>query len=163
VDFVYHKQKYRFSRVILVERGKKINLILLFKNLELNQRTHFDCCQNLSQKNYCFLFHSKQYPDQNGACMEARVVTKHPSCYLNSDCQSYHAESSCVHPFSSDNITRLIRLAHTNGPPILFVGSIHEIYRTSKKLKIISGLFFFALSQVIKKRKNRIILMSSNK
>ena len=65
--------------------------------------------------------------------MEARVVTKHPTCLLNSDCQNYHSDSSCVHPFSSDNITRLIRIVHTNGPPILFVGSIHEIYRTSKQ------------------------------
>ncbi|CAF1571222.1 unnamed protein product [Adineta ricciae] len=99
-------------------------------HIELNQTSHHDCCQNLSQKNYCFLFHSKQYPDQNGACMEARVVIKHSSCLVNSDCQSYHEDASCIHPFSSDNITRLIRIAHSNGPPILFVGSIHEIYRT---------------------------------
>ncbi|CAF1233906.1 unnamed protein product [Adineta steineri] len=99
-------------------------------HIELNQTTHYDCCQNLSQKNYCFLYHSKQYPDQNGACMEARIVTKHPPCFLNSDCHSYNNDASCIHPFSADNITRLIRIAHSNGPPILFVGSIHEIYRT---------------------------------
>jgi hypothetical protein len=65
--------------------------------------------------------------------MEARIVTKHPTCLLNSDCQSYHSDSSCVHPLSTDNITRLIRIVHSNGLPILFVGSIHEIYRTSKQ------------------------------
>ncbi|CAF0955691.1 unnamed protein product [Rotaria magnacalcarata] len=99
-------------------------------HIELNQRINFDCCQNLSQKNYCFLYHSKQYPDHNGACMEARIVTKHPSCLINSDCQSYSGDASCVHPFSFDNVTRLIRIAHSSGPAILFVGSIHEIYRT---------------------------------
>jgi hypothetical protein len=66
--------------------------------------------------------------------MEARVVIKHPTCVVNNDCQSYNSDSSCVHPFSSDNITRLIRIVHNNGPPILFVGSIHEIYRTSKNI-----------------------------
>lgn len=64
--------------------------------------------------------------------MEARIVTKHPTCVLNSDCQSSSSDASCVHPFSADNITRLIRIAHSHGPSILFVGSIHEIYRTSK-------------------------------
>jgi hypothetical protein len=67
--------------------------------------------------------------------MEARIVTKHPTCLLNSDCQSYNSDSSCVHPFSSDNITRLIRISHSQGPIILFVGSINEISRTSKKKK----------------------------
>jgi hypothetical protein len=71
--------------------------------------------------------------------MEARSVIKHPSCLLNSDCQRQGSDSSCVHPFSSDNITRLIRIIHNNGPPILFVGSINEIYRTSKK-KILFGI-----------------------
>jgi hypothetical protein len=33
-------------------------------DLELNQTSHHDCCQNLSQRNYCFLYHAKQYPDQ---------------------------------------------------------------------------------------------------
>ncbi|CAF3695094.1 unnamed protein product [Rotaria sordida] len=99
-------------------------------HIELNQSIHYDCCQNLSQKNYCFLYHSKQYPDNNGGCMEARIVTKHPSCLINSDCQSYNGDSSCVHPFSQDNVTRLIRITHSSGPTILFVGSIHEIYRT---------------------------------
>ena len=59
------------------------------------------------------------------------MVTKHSTCFLNSDCQSYSNDASCVRPFSTDNITRLIRIAHSHGPPILFVGSIHEIYRTS--------------------------------
>ena len=55
------------------------------------------------------------------------MVTKHPSCLLNSDCQSYNSDSSCVHPFSADNITRLIRIAHSQGPVILFVGSVSEL------------------------------------
>ncbi len=65
--------------------------------------------------------------------MEARTVTKHPSCLFNSDCQYQSSDSSCVHPFSADNITRLIRIAHNQGPLILFVGSINELSRTSKK------------------------------
>jgi hypothetical protein len=118
--------------------------------LEFNQTINHDCCQNLSQKNYCFLYHSKQHPYQvsvfstiitnliilsiqNGACMEARSVTQHPPCILTSDCQHQSGDSSCVHPFTADNITRLIRISHSQGPAILFVGSINEIYRTSKK------------------------------
>lgn len=73
--------------------------------------------------------------------MEARVVTKHPSCLINSDCLSYNNDASCVHPFSFDNVTRLIRIGHSSGPPILFVGTIHEIYRTSK-INILHATFF---------------------
>ncbi|CAF2759839.1 unnamed protein product [Rotaria sp. Silwood2] len=101
-------------------------------HIEFNQTSNYDCCQNLSQKNYCFLYHSKQHLTQNGACMEARSVTNHPPCLLNSDCQRQGNDVSCVHPFSSDNITRLIRIVHSQGPPILFVGSINEIYQTVK-------------------------------
>jgi hypothetical protein len=68
---------------------------------------------------------------QNGACMEARNVIKHSSCLFNSDCQYQGGDSSCVHPFSADNITRLIRISHSQGPIILFVGSIKEISQTS--------------------------------
>lgn len=70
--------------------------------------------------------------------MEARSVTKHPTCFINDDCQNDNSDSSCVHPFSADNLTRLIRIAHSSGPPILFVGTIHEIYRTSKRKCFIS-------------------------
>jgi hypothetical protein len=72
--------------------------------------------------------------------MEARSVIKHPSCLFNSDCQYQSSDSSCVHPFSTDNITRLIRISHSQGPIILFVGSINEISRTSKKMKQLSFL-----------------------
>jgi len=74
--------------------------------------------------------------------MEARSVIKHPSCVFNSDCQYQSSDSSCVHPFSADNITRLIRISHSQGPIILFVGSINEISRTSKIMEPLS--FFFA-------------------
>ncbi|CAF1047392.1 unnamed protein product [Adineta ricciae] len=97
---------------------------------EYNQTINHDCCQNLSQKNYCFLYHLKQHSSEIGACMEARTVTQHPVCFLNSDCQRYGSDSSCVYPFTADNITRLIRISHSQGPSILFVGSINEIYRT---------------------------------
>ncbi|CAF3510994.1 unnamed protein product [Adineta steineri] len=103
---------------------------LLSSHIELNQTSNYDCCQNLSQKNYCFLYHSEQDSHQNGACMEARSVTKYNSCLLNSDCQIQGNDFLCVHPFSADNITRLIRISHNQGPVILFVGSINEIYRT---------------------------------
>ncbi|CAF1154547.1 unnamed protein product [Rotaria sp. Silwood1] len=103
---------------------------LLSNHIEFNQTSNYDCCQNLFQKNYCFLYHSKQHIHQNGACMEARSVTNHPPCLLNSDCQRQGNDASCVHPFSIDNITRLIRIVHNQGPPILFVGSINEIYQT---------------------------------
>jgi len=66
--------------------------------------------------------------------MEVRNVIKHPSCLLHSDCQYQGSDSSCVHPFSADNITRLIRIAHSQGPIILFVGSITELSRTSNEL-----------------------------
>lgn len=65
--------------------------------------------------------------------MEARRVTNYPSCLIDGDCQ--HAgknDASCLHPFSMDNQTRLIRIGHSDGPPILFVGLIGELYRTSE-------------------------------
>ncbi len=33
---------------------------LLSSHIEYNQTNNYDCCQNLSQKNYCFLYQSKQ-------------------------------------------------------------------------------------------------------
>ncbi len=63
--------------------------------------------------------------------MEVRNIIKHPSCLFNSDCQYQSIDSSCIHPFSADNITRLIRISHNQGPVILFVGSINEISQTS--------------------------------
>ncbi|UJR22518.1 hypothetical protein I4U23_025568 [Adineta vaga] len=103
---------------------------LLSNHIEFNQTINYDCCQNFSQKNYCFLYHSKQYSYQNGACMEARTITQHPPCLLNSDCQRHGSDASCVYPFTADNITRLVRISHNQGRAILFVGSINEIYRT---------------------------------
>ena len=70
--------------------------------------------------------------------MEARSVTNRPPCLLNSDCQRYGDDVLCVRPFSNDYITRLIRIVHNQGPPILFVGSINEIYRTSRKRILVS-------------------------
>ena len=97
--------------------------------LEFNQSSAYDCCQNLSPKNYCFLYRSPSAPltGQNGACMEARRVSNYPSCLLESDCQA-----SCLRPFSMDNRTRLMRIGHSDGPPILFVGAIGELYRSSE-------------------------------
>ncbi|CAF1538868.1 unnamed protein product, partial [Didymodactylos carnosus] len=66
----------------------------------------------------------------NGGCLVARYVTDHPSCLFNSDCQGVRPDSSCLHPFSADNYTRLIRILHTKGPPILFVGDVHELHRS---------------------------------
>ncbi|CAF1368829.1 unnamed protein product, partial [Didymodactylos carnosus] len=99
-------------------------------HIELNQSSNHDCCKNISDTNYCFLYHSKQYPDLNGGCLVARYVTDHPSCLFNSDCQGVRPDSSCLHPFSADNYTRLIRILHTKGPPILFVGDVHELHRS---------------------------------
>lgn len=64
--------------------------------------------------------------------MEVRNVIKYPWCFDSRDCLSHATDSFCVHPFSSDNITRLIRIAHSQGPIILFVGSVSELSRTSK-------------------------------
>jgi hypothetical protein len=64
--------------------------------------------------------------------MEARSVTNRPPCLFDNECLRQSGDSVCVHPFSSDNITRLIRISHSQGPSILFVGSINEISRTSK-------------------------------
>lgn len=86
--------------------------------------------------------------------MEARSVTSHPPCLLNSDCHWKGNDASCVHPFSIDNVTRLIRIGHNQGPPILFVGSINELYQTSEKQK------FFYLHLDIKTDSIFIIIKS---
>ena len=67
--------------------------------------------------------------------MEVRNVIKYPSCLVSSDCSSHAIDSFCLHPFSADNITRLIRIAHSQGPVILFVGSVNELSRTSLQQK----------------------------
>jgi hypothetical protein len=86
--------------------------------------------------------------------MEVRNVIKHPTCLLQSDCQYQGSDSFCVHPFSADNITRLIRIAHSQGPVILFVGSINEISRTSneefsKSLYSKIEFFFFSYYSIL--------------
>lgn len=80
--------------------------------------------------------------------MGARNVIKHRSCLSNNDCQNENLDSFCVHPFSSDNITRLLRITHDQGPTILFVGSITEISQTSmiaKKRRRRSDFFYIFL------------------
>lgn len=48
---------------ITTKKKHKRFMKIIFINLELNQGINYDCCQNLSQKNYCFLHQSKQYPE----------------------------------------------------------------------------------------------------
>ena len=53
------------------------------------------------------------------------------SCRNSEECEGI-ADSTCVQPFSTDNRTRLIRIGHSDGPTVLFVGSIEEVARTGK-------------------------------
>ncbi len=66
--------------------------------------------------------------------MPARYVTDRKPCVKNSDCTNKifsQDESSCVAPVW-DNTTRLIRILHDQGQPVLYVGSLKELIYSSK-------------------------------
>jgi hypothetical protein len=50
------------------------------------------------------------------------------SCYTNSDCEI--SAYSCLQPIG-DNSTKLIKIDHNHGDPILFVGSLEELIYSS--------------------------------
>lgn len=121
-------ESYRYANFSI----EIISNIFSFENLEYNQTTNHDCCQNLSEKLYCFLYQPDSSSiNPSGACLAARTAINHPTCFSNADCQQLTSDSFCLRPFSADNVTRLIRISHDQGPTILFVGSIIEISRTS--------------------------------
>ena len=66
--------------------------------------------------------------------MPARYVTDKKSCTRNSDCTNNiftQDEVSCVVPVW-ENTTKLIRILHDKGPPVLYVGSLRELIYSSK-------------------------------
>lgn len=67
--------------------------------------------------------------------MPARYVTDKKACTQNSDCTNNNIftqdEVSCVVPVW-DNTTKLIRILHDKGQPVLYVGSLKELIYSSK-------------------------------
>jgi len=114
---------------------------VLSTRLQSNQNTSFDCCENQSSKNYCFLYQTSSN-ERNGVCAEVRKLLDFPSCFATSDCSKID-RSVCLQPFSSDNQTRLIQIGHSEGPKVLFVGSIEELARTVSIQSFQSTSFFF--------------------
>jgi hypothetical protein len=87
-----------------------------------------ECCNlNSTNSNYCFKWNdldNKYY-----ACLPARLVTEKISCKFDLDCVN-NKEEYCIKPVSS-NDTKLVKISHDQGNPILYVGSIKELIYSS--------------------------------
>lgn len=96
-----------------------------------------ECCNaTTATSNYCFkwlkpgqdIFHRQKHY----SCLPARYVTEQKSCHDHYDCLHTDPDSKtvCIKAVS-DNSTRLIRITHDQGKPILYVGSIKELIYSS--------------------------------
>ncbi|XP_071503869.1 membrane-bound transcription factor site-2 protease-like [Diadema antillarum] len=82
-----------------------------------------DCCRNDSISELCFSYHlgeDADKPEKMFTCLEARPVAELPRCRKASDCLQTR-KTVCLRP-SLDNSSRLLRIAHNSGPPVLYVG-----------------------------------------
>ncbi|XP_054753404.2 membrane-bound transcription factor site-2 protease-like [Lytechinus pictus] len=82
-----------------------------------------ECCRNDSVAELCFSYRlgeEAEKPEKMYACLEARPVIELPRCHKASDCLQTR-KMVCLHP-SLDNSSRLLRVAHNSGPPVLYVG-----------------------------------------
>ncbi len=94
-----------------------------------------ECCHlNTTDTNYCFKWSSAKEPifdtniKRHYACLSARIVTGKLPCKRDLKCDT---ESVCVMPVS-DNTTKLVKISHDSGTPVLYVGSISELIYSSK-------------------------------
>jgi hypothetical protein len=113
-----------------------INFIFYPKQLMIEQFDNElnECCQsNDTKTNYCFKWKSNFFDKQHYGCLPARFSTENDKlpCKTNQDCNggildSKRMKNVCIHPVW-DNFTRLIRIEHSMGDSILYVGSTKEL------------------------------------
>lgn len=95
------------------------NTVQLYKGLG----GQVECCRNDSASDLCFYYQigsSQENIQKKYQCLTARKTTEAARCHKNSDCLQVR-KTVCVHP-SLDNTSRLIRVLHDKGPPVLYVG-----------------------------------------
>eukprot|EP00112_Aurelia_sp_Birch-Aquarium-sp1_P005775 Seg1654.8 transcript_id=Seg1654.8/GoldUCD/mRNA.D3Y31 product="Membrane-bound transcription factor site-2 protease" protein_id=Seg1654.8/GoldUCD/D3Y31 len=83
-----------------------------------------ECCDGSSPSKFCFSHDILEA--RSHSCLQARsfVVNQSP-CYSNKDCKSLAARI-CVIPKTGEG-NRFIRISHTQGQDILFVGNPYEL------------------------------------
>ncbi|PIK58428.1 putative membrane-bound transcription factor site-2 protease, partial [Apostichopus japonicus] len=82
-----------------------------------------ECCRNDSASDLCFYYKigsSAENLEKIYQCLTARKTTEAPRCQRNSDCLQVR-KTVCLYP-SLDNSSRLIRVLHDKGPPVIYVG-----------------------------------------
>lgn len=103
-----------------------------------------ECCHlNSTVSNYCFKWNNLNEPIFNKhkrhyACLPARYVTDKTTCFSGLECGPNVSqtdgqngqETICVKPVS-DNSTKLVKIVHDRGAPVLYVGSVDELIYSS--------------------------------
>lgn len=97
-----------------------------------------ECCSsNITTSSFCFKWENSKNKILNEisqnkrhfSCLPARHVTNKATCLSNIDCMK-NADAKlkviCVKPIS-DNSTKLVKIMHNEGGPVLYVGSINEL------------------------------------
>jgi len=91
-----------------------------------------ECCHlNSTATNYCFKWASYKENKRHYACLPARFVTEKAACVEDAECGIGTSDSVCAKPVS-DNSTKLVKITHDSGSPVLYVGSISELIYSSK-------------------------------
>lgn len=91
-----------------------------------------ECCHlNSTATNYCFKWASYKENKKHYACLPARFVTEKAACVEEAECGIGTSNSVCAKPVS-DNSTKLVKITHDSGSPVLYVGSISELIYSSK-------------------------------
>ena len=95
-----------------------------------------DCCNATeATSNYCFKWlkidEQKIFNrERHYSCLPARYVTEKRPCLDSYECSNAQSDSICIKPVS-DNSTRLVKITHDKGNPVLYVGSIKELIYSS--------------------------------
>lgn len=110
-------------------------------NLINNEFKELDCCNDTNTYRFCYhydkvrVYSRLKNLNENGshvlskavhdhACLPARLtMSSKPHCYLNKDC---NINMLCLKPLTG-KLTRIIRIGHSSGQDILYVGDPREL------------------------------------
>ena len=99
-------------------------------SFSLNQTTELegggrDCCDKDTQSDLCFeVFYTKGRP-RMFRCLTARTISARETCQHSRDCTGV-LDFACAVPAVPPE-TRLVRISHSNGPDVLFLGDPREL------------------------------------
>lgn len=100
------------------------------RSFYLNQTTQLEdggkeCCEKGTQSDLCFEVLHKKGRQHKFHCLTARTVSARETCQHSRDCTGV-LDFVCVVPAVSPD-TRLVRISHSDGPDVLFLGDPHSL------------------------------------